>query len=274
MDPLADTYAELLDAARDGVEAAAWGPAADEAGDLYEGLVDAFEGLAICNVLLYYDAEQFRTDLVFAAGARRQFLQLCHRDGVAPRHVALSRTHALFCALVARDNALAGELVRLGPAAWRRDGEYEDDFCYHAALARLAVPDASEALPPLDALVARLVEVAEPGPRLALVRALVEGDADGFREAFESRLDERARFADELFPARRNQPLFVASRHVFVEGLAMLTLAEQRGWAMADEYAYCPAVARLAPRQPLPRDLFLDVVPFLSASRRERGLPA
>jgi len=272
MEPLSDAYEALLDEARDGVGAAAWGPHATEAGGLYEGLVDAFEGLAHCNALLHFDPDQVRADFTFAAGARRQYLQLCVRDGVTPREHALSRTHALFCAVAARDAALAADLVRLGPTAWREGAEYEDDFFYHAAVARLAVPTA-EALPPLDALLARLLAVGGPAPRLDAVRALAEGDADAFREAFLARLDERALFRDELYEHRRDQPLFLTGRHVFTEGLALLALADARGFAMPDVYAYCPEVARLPPAAPV-RDLFVDLVPFFRASRVERGLPA
>jgi hypothetical protein len=272
MEPLADAYAALLEDAREGVGAAAWGPHASEAGGLYESLVDAFEGLAHANALLHFDAEQVRADFTFAAGARRQFLQLCARDGVRPREFALSRTHALFCAVAARDDALAADLVRLGPTAWTDGAEYEDDFCFHAAVARLAVPTA-DALPPLDALLARLLAVGGPAPRLDAVRALADGDAPAFRDAFLARLDERALFRDELYEHRRDQPLFLTSRHVFTEGLALLALAESRGIAMPDVYAFCPEVARLSPAPPV-RDLFADLVPFLRASRVERGLPA
>ncbi len=272
MDPLADAYDALLDLARDGVAAAAWGPHAGEAGMLYEELTDAFEGLAHCNALLHFDPDQVRADWVFAAGARRQFLQVCARDGVAPPEHALSRTHALFCAVAARDAALAADLVRLGPTAWRDDAEYEDDFCFHAAVARLAVPTA-DTLPTLDVLLARLLAVGGPAPRLDAVRALAEGDPRAFREAFLARLDERALFRDELFDVRRGHPLFLTGRHVFTEGLALLALADARGIAMPDVYAYCPEVARLPPAPPV-RDLFVDLVPFLRASRAERGLPA
>lgn len=274
MKSLSETYDALLDDARDGVGAAAYGPSADEAGPLYESLVDAFQGLALCNLLQHYDAGQFRTDLVFAAGARRQFLQLCLRDGAAPAARALSRTEALFCAVAARDAALAAHLVQIGPTDWMPGAEYEDDFCYHALVAHAAVPEASAALPPPAELLDRFAGVVEglPPPRLALGSALAEGDAAAFRVAFDDLLLERAVWRDEMIPHRSNQPLFVVARDVFVEGLALLAVADALGWTMPDTYAFCPEAARLAPTAAMPADLFLDVVPFLRESRRERGL--
>ncbi len=276
MDSLPEVYEALLEDARDGVSEAAYGPSADEAGPLYEGLVDSFQGLAICNLLLRYDAEQFRADLVFAAGARRQFLQLCQRDAAAPAARALSRTEALFCAVAARDDALAGDLVRLGPAAWVADAEYEDDFCYHALVSHAAAPDAARPLPPPDALLARLAAVLDGGttPRVEAAAALAAGDPARFRLAFDDLLAERAAWAEARYPARRDQPLFLAARHVFVEGLALLALADARGWPMPDLYAFCPEPGRLAPAAGLPADLFLDLAPVVRESRRQRGLPA
>jgi hypothetical protein len=275
MEPLHEVYSALLEEARDGVSGAAYGPPAAEAGPLYEGLVDSFQGLAICNLLLDYNAEQFRTDLVFAAGARRQFLQICQRDGAPAPQCAVSRTEALFCALAARADVLAGDLVRLGPPEWVGGAEYEDDFCYHALLSHAAVPEQAGGLPPPDALLARFAAVLEDGttPRLEVCRALAAADPTAFRLAFDGLLVERAAWADELYPARRDQPLFLVARHVFVEGLALLALADARGWPMADAYAFCPEPGRLAPA-PTPADLFLDVAPFIRESRRQRGLPA
>lgn len=273
---LSDVHDALYDEAIDGVSSVAYGPDADAAGALYESLVDAFQGFAISHLLQSYDAETFRRYLIYAAGARRQFLQVCLRDAAAPRERALSRTDALFCAIAARDAVLASELVRLGPTDWVPEGEYEDDFCYHAVVSHLAAPETAAGLPPVGALLDRFAAVIDglPPPRLAVCRALVGDDAPAFRVAFDDLLLEREAWAEELYPARRDQPLFLVARHVFVEGLALLALADARGWPMPDVYAFCPEPARLAPVSAPPLDLFVDVVPFLRESRRQRGLPA
>ena len=274
MHTLQETYDELLEAARDGVAAAAYGPDADLAGPLYEGLVDAFQGLAISNVLLNYDAEQFRLDLVYAAGAQRQFRQVCLRDQAAPLQTAISRTDALFCAVAARDEVLTQDLVQLGATAWVPDGEYEDDFCYHAVLSRIVAPSAAGDLPEVEALTERFREVvgAEASARLDLCEALAEGDGRAFRIAFDALLAEREAWVEEMASVRFMDPFFQTTRHLFVEGVALLAVAEARGWPMDDHYAYCPEVARLAPTVPTPPDLFTDVVPLLRDSRRRRGL--
>lgn len=274
MHTLQETYEELLEAARDGVAAAAYGPDVYLAGPLYEGLVDAFQGLAISNVLLNYDAEQFRTNLVYAAGAQRQFRQVCLRDQTSPLQTAISRTDALFCAVAARDHALTHDLVRLGATAWVPDGEYEDDFCYYAVLSRVVAPSASGNLPESDALTERFREVvgAETSARLGLCDALVDDDDRAFRDAFDALLVERETWVEEMAPVRFMDPFFQTTRHIFVEGLALLAVADARGWPMDDRYAFCPEIARLAPTAQTPPDLFNDIVPLLTDSRRRRGL--
>ena len=274
MDSLSEVYEALLEEAREGVGGAAYGPDADRAGPLYESLTDAFQGLAICNLLLHYNPEQFRTDLVFAAGARRQLLQVCLRDSASPVHRALSRTEALFCAIAARDDVLTGELVRLGPTEWIPDGEYEADFCYHAILSHLAASQQATELASSTDLIDRFEAALEtPDPRLGICQAFLDEDPEAFRLAFDDLLVERAAWAEEMYPFRRDQLLFLAARHVFVEGLALLALADQKGWSMPDEYAFCPRPGRLELTSPMPEDLFIDVVPFMRESRRQRGLP-
>ena len=47
-------------------------------------------------------------------------------------------------------------------------------------------------------------------------------------------------------------PEIVAQRQVFVEGLAILRLAERRGLTTQAEYQYCPSLARVPMRTPFP----------------------
>ncbi len=275
MDSLPKVYDELLEAAQDGLAAAAYGPDAEEAGRVYEDLADAFEGLAIGAILLEYDAERFRQRLVHAANARRQFYQVCLRDEAAPPTRARSRTGALFCAIASRYAPLVRELVRLPPADWILESEYEDDFCYHALVGREAAPEAAGALPEAGALLDRFEAALEgaASPRLDLCRALAAADPAAFREAFADLLVEREAWVEALQTARSDQPPFLMARHVFVEGLALLALAEARGWPMPDRYAFCPEPARLGPPTATPDDLLGDLVPMMRTNRRARGLP-
>lgn len=272
IEPLAETYASLLDRAEERIGQAAYGPDAGEAGPVYEDLGDTFEGLAACNLLLELDTEQFRTDLIYSAGAREQFLRLCAHAGAEPLHRALSRTGALFCALAVRDAALAARLVRLGPAEWLPDGEYEDDFCYHAVVATLAAPAEAAFAPDLLDRFARVLD-GRPSPRLNVCRAFADDDPAAFAVAFEDLLLAHERWAEENEAPRRDQPTFLASRLVFVEGLALIALAGARGWPPPDETPLCPVPARLEPSTAPVPDLYREIERLAAGSRRDRGLP-
>ena len=276
MDPLPKVYDELREEAEDRLAEVAYGPPAADAARAYEALVDAFHGLAIGSLLLDYDPDRFRARLVHAAGARRQFYQVCLRDDAEMFHRALSRTDALFCAVASRHTPAARELVHLAPGEWVPDGEYEDDFCYHALIAREVAPDEAAGLPEARALLDRFETALAGGTsvRLDVCHALADNDASAFASAFGDLLTEREAWAEDLYPSRSNQPLFLMARYVFVEGLALLAIAEARGWPMPDRYAFCPEIGRLSPPSSAPDDLMADLVPILREQRRARGLPS
>jgi hypothetical protein len=90
-------------------------------------------------------------------------------------------------------------------------------------------------------------------PRLDTARTLASRDRAGFDEAFDWLLDARA--AEIEANRERGQletPEVEAERRVFVEGLAVLRLAEMRGLATQREYRYCPSLARVPMQAPFP----------------------
>ena len=52
---------------------------------------------------------------------------------------------------------------------------------------------------------------------------------------------------------------FVPRSEVFVEGLALLRLAERLGFELRDDYPMCPGIARLRPGKPFPDDMFPEI---------------
>ena len=66
---------------------------------------------------------------------------------------------------------------------------------------------------------------------------------------------------------------FLASRHVFVEGLALIALAGARGWPLSDESTLCPFPACLGPNMAPVPDLYREIERLAAGCRRDRGLP-
>lgn len=208
--------------------------------------------LALIVLLTRADVARFRGNLRAAAELRRDYL-LGARQAASPqeagREFAAGRAGGLFDALAAGAPELAREIAALAPSQWRPDCEYEDDFCW-ARLVALALdrdhPTSAEAAMLLERFEASLQ--GETSARLDLARALVRGDAAAFGQAFEALLEEHTREIDERTEAgEMDDPLVLAARRVHVEGLALLALADARGWPTEREYLYCPSMARNGP---------------------------
>ncbi|MDE2614028.1 MAG: immunity 49 family protein [Burkholderiales bacterium] len=208
--------------------------------------------LALIVLLTRADVARFRGNLRAAAELRRDYLRAARQAASlqeAGREFAAGRAAGLFDALAAGAFELAREIVVLEPAEWRPDCEYEDDFCW-ARLVALAL-DADR---PAGTQAPRLLErfesslQGEASARLDLARALAQGDAAAFGQAFEALLEERGREIEERIEAgEMDDPLVLAARRVHVEGLALLALADARGWPTEREYLYCPSMARNGP---------------------------
>ena len=237
------------------------GPIANKGASLRQ-LSALFQGLAICTLLVDADVGRFRANLVRGAHARRYHLRKAHDErGVDDRFLGLSKTDAVFDAVVAGAPELVQEITRLSTDTWHPAWEYEDDYCYlsfvHCMLTQRGfLADSASA-----ALLLRFDRALEGqrSTRLGLCRTLRESDGPAFREAFESFLHERKVGLD----ARRSriteytaQALFWPQSFVSVEALAWLAFARGAGLPMDDDFLFCPRAARdLTPPAPRVDDL-------------------
>jgi len=107
----------------------------------------------------------------------------------------------------------------------------------------------------IPALLARLAEAGggPDDPRVGVCKALIEADSEGFAQAFHALLLARQGEIDEGVARGEIEELAVVTqRHVYIEGLAMLRLAQARGIATESEYAFCPSLARQPMVEPFP----------------------
>jgi hypothetical protein len=99
-----------------------------------------FQAVAICKLLIHADTSAFRENLVRSAHARLYYLRHVKSEGADDdRFQGLSRTQAVFDAIVAGSPELAREIANLSTDQWHRGWEYEDDFCYYSFVHRLLV---------------------------------------------------------------------------------------------------------------------------------------
>lgn len=232
----------------------------DLAGQFYEELAENGRALAILRILIDADPELFYSDLIGNAQAMRHYLARCAREQYRDPCGACSRSEPFFDAVASRCPELAIEIAALSPKMWLEGAEYEDDYCYAHFFHRYVtggVPTSE-----LEAILTRF-ELATEGalcPRLDLCKAFVTLDQAAFDGAFSALLEERFAEIEREKKGRAEEELTVAiGTHIFVEGLAVLWVAEGAGFKTRREYPLCPALARIPRTAPVPEDLFESI---------------
>jgi hypothetical protein len=217
----------------------------DDAGRFYEDYCDSARAHAILRIVVDADAEGFFSDLIDGAYKRRHYLARCAKAGFRDVFAACSRGPSFFDAVAADAFDLATEIGTLSPDDVVAGEEYEEDFCYLRFL-HAFVRGGNAAGPELDALLSRFELALDGGwsSRLDVCRALRAGDGDAFTLAFESLLLDRQNEVRAMAPRAEEEVVMALDSQIFVEGLALLRLADREGLPTERQYPGCPAIAR------------------------------
>jgi Immunity protein 49 len=217
-------------------------------------LCGKLRGLAIVALLTQGDADKFAHNLMRSGRVREVYLQRMREHGIdTDHHLASGRVAPLMDALAAGDVDLAHRIAWASPRSFSPQREYEDDFAYAQILHRLI--HGVTAVPVYEPFLAQFEAALKgaPSARLDVVTALVHRDQAGFELAFAALLAERQKqIRLDLARAQLESPTVLAERQVFIEGLALLRLAQRQGLPTQGEYLYCPSLARRPLRTPLP----------------------
>lgn len=253
---------EIREEIKDGLgelfEVIASGYPTEDVGDVFESTSRHLEALGCCKLLLDLDVDRFHRDLIWAGYARRRYLQRSRAEANVSQNIARSRCDSFFCAMAAGDDALAIEIGSLSPNVWVPDGEYEEDFAYFRFL-HLLLEGADAAT---TAVLLTQLKDAQGGasPRLAVAEAFQAADAAAFEAAFVSLVDARNIRVDAEKVTFMDDITYVPRANIFVEGLALLRLAELRRLGpQRREYPRCPYAARVSRLTPSPEDVFLEM---------------
>ena len=224
----------------------------DRIGPVCDMAIGGLRTLAGCALLLDADVDAYYQNLTRSAELRRYFLDRCRREAPALRdgYRAAGNSAALFDALAAHRFDLAREVASLSNTTSWEGEEYLEDFSL-AHLLHLLVQGAArdgtevrQALENLD----RALDGSEPA-KLGVCRAIVQGDQIAFDDAFDALLV--ARKAELLEQDDPFTPYDEAAHRVantfYIDGLALLNLADRFSLTTRDEYRYCPRTARVAP---------------------------
>jgi hypothetical protein len=224
----------------------------DRIGAVCDMASDGLRTLAGCALLLDADADAYVQHLTRSAETRRYFLDRCRREAPALRNAyrAAGNSAGLFDALAARRFDLARDIARLSNTVWWEGEEYLEDFTVAHLLHRLVQdeprdgPQVRQALENLE----RAIGESEAA-KFAVCRAIVQSDQVVFYEGFEAML--AARTAELLEQGDPFTPYDEAAHRVantfYIDGLALLNLADRFSLRTRDEYRYCPRTARVLP---------------------------
>lgn len=225
-------------------------PSAAEMGRQCETLSGHFQALAICHFIENLDLAEYGIHLRRSACVRRFFLERSGEEG--NRHdpfLALSRTEAFFDALVGGSRALAMDIAAESGAEWNPRWESGPDFHYFRFLHLLLLDPRGTDADQIEALLGFSRACAgKRSPRLSACRALMDGDAQAFRESLEAMLEakrdaDHARMRNAVPGDFRSGP----GSRLSLEGLALMRLAHLRGLkdAAFPRHPLCPRLALL-----------------------------
>jgi hypothetical protein len=244
------------------MEVAFWWMGVDNPDTPIEGLGDLslevsykLRTLAILAILADASTDGFVHSCTRAARARKLYLHRLAKEGIDRDHHFVSGCYEpLLDAIASGDMPLVQEIEKLSPADFRPPDEYEDDYCYAQLLQRMcrdSVPEAE-----LEPLLERFETYLDGdyNPRFPVCRALVERDQDGFEHAFEDFLTTLGEIIQKKIDGGRQvEDVHVfAQRHISIEGLALLRIADRRSIRTESDYLYCPSLARLPASRPCP----------------------
>jgi len=207
-----------------------------------------YRTLAVCELSTELDVDRFFHLLIHGALTRKYLLERCAKEGLRgePEQRA-SILGPVFDAIVANQFVLARELMHLSSHSPCEGFEDSIDFAYAGVIEALLVPGAAGSPALRDALTAYEIALeGEADPRLTVCEALATRDAEAFEPAIEGLIENHRRDMKKLeVSIRSSEGSYAADCALFVEGLALLRIADRLGVPTKAEYSLCPSVARM-----------------------------
>lgn len=226
----------------------------DQLGDVTETVTEKLRAAAIIVLLGHGDSDAYYHNLMRGARCRLAYLQRC-RAAARERehHQASSRLGGFLDAVAAADFFTARQIVAVSPRDWFEGHEYEDDYCFaqiaHGLIA--AQPDNER----LTALFERFEKFLgdRKDARLTVTQAMFERNGAEFPLAVEALVAQRTQEIESDIARRRiEEPVMMALRQVYVDGLALLRIAERLKLPLQSDYLYMPSLARVTMQRPFP----------------------
>lgn len=211
--------------------------------------------LGICSLLLDGDRPTFAAMLCKAGQVRLEFLKHVSSGlEVSPKYICTSKNIGFTAALAAGDHQCAIKIAEFSPKIYFSDVEYEDDFLFFHFLHRIVCEPSNKT--ELIQIIKQWEEVLEgqSSGYLDVCQALFSEQPSDFEEGFVSLLVTRvAQISKYKERLAHDEELFATECRIFIEGLAVLKIAEMKGLPTEAEYELLPEISRV------PSGLFLPL---------------
>ena len=227
----------------------------EELGPLCEEACVYYRTAGIASFLLELDVECFHQMLV-RSGLTRVYLlrNVPEQEKVVSRYCKASRTNGFLDAVASRQWNVARDIANLSPGHYIEQYEYEEDYCYALVLHQLVVGTGREVVGKTLERFTMVLD-GQASVKLQIATALADLDQQNFEAAFLNLLEHRrAELISQERSISRDEVEFVTGRHVYVEGLAVLRLAEHLGMRVEAGYDFCPDELRVQVAYALPLD--------------------
>lgn len=209
----------------------------------------AYRALAVCELLLEANQARFFEFLCKAGQVRLHFLQLIAAGYPSkPDHLCTSRNIPFIDVLAAGDLDTAVALGELTPKQHNPIIEYEDDFLRYHFLHMLTLNQCASKNANLKSILERWEEVLEGGTDryLDVCKTLFSADSDEFYLTFQQLIAYRIEVVEEWKKDFSFDPdVRLTESFIFMNGIAILRLAELLGMHTKDEYDMIPSLSRI-----------------------------
>ena len=224
----------------------------DELGQLSMEVCTKLRALACYRLLKDGKPNSFYHNLIRSGLVRLRYLERCLSDGALEDHFRGSGRFKPLCdAVAAADKVHSLQIAERSPTEFLQGHEYEDDYCYAQLLHGLIAGNKTRATE-LLARFERYLEGSANG-RFLVAKALIERTQGGFESGFDELLEDRQReIASDIKRGEIESPQVLMSRRLFIEGLAILRVADEVGLKTQEEYLFCPSIARVPMTIPFP----------------------
>ena len=212
----------------------------------------------IAELLLNLNVDEFYHMLMRSALARIYvYKKLTDAAKVNDRFCKSSRAACFYDALAARRTDLAQQIANSAPQQ-KSIFEYEDDYDYVRFLFELVNEAGEETLKGILEQFQTDLQ-GDKSPRFLVCKALLEREQEDFDTYFDALLLNWAQYLDDQKESMsRDEVAYAGNQHLFIEGLALLNIADSLGLKTKPGYDYCPKEAR----RPMKKEFLMDSFPL------------